>query len=62
MMKYTVDFNDDSNTWKVTKRDEEMMPVDEWGEYPTREQAARSAANKRYAEKTHRPVVRKQPQ
>ena len=58
MTKYTVDYNDDTDTWKVTKRDDEMMPVDEWGEYPTRASAARSAANKRYAEKTRRPVIR----
>ena len=60
MTKYTVDWNDDSDTWKVTKRDDSMMPVDEWGEYPTKQLARRSAANRRYADKTRRPAVKKE--
>lgn len=53
---FTVDYDDDTQSWKVTKRDEDMMPVDEYGPYPTKAVAARSAANRRYAAKTRRPV------
>ena len=58
-MGFTVDEDDETGTWKVTKRDEDNMPLDEWGPYETKAQAGRSASNRRYAAKTRRPVVKK---
>lgn len=42
--------------WVVVERDEEGMPIDEVSAHATRAAASRSAANRRYAAKTRRPV------
>lgn len=57
----TVDFDDDSQSWKLVFRDDTGMPFDECGSYPTKAKANVGAANKRYALKTRRPVVARTP-
>jgi len=60
MPKFTPDYDEDIEKWVVTERDETNMPVNQHGEYETRAKASRSAANRNYALKTTRPVVRRQ--
>jgi hypothetical protein len=60
MIRFTPDFDEDAEKWTVTKRDDTNMPMEQYGLYETKEQAARSAANRNYAAKTRRPVVRRE--
>jgi hypothetical protein len=59
LFNYTVDWDEDAEAWVVTKRyKSDNMPADICGHYTTKAQAVRSAANRRYAQKTRRPVMR----
>lgn len=47
---YTVDWDDDAEAWIVVQRDETNMRLDEFGPFDSKAKAARSAANRRYAD------------
>lgn len=59
MKTATHDWDEDAQAWIVTDRDEDGMPVDQFGAYETERAARRAAAQRRYGLKITRPVRRK---
>lgn len=55
MKTFTVDMDEDTGKWVVTKRDDDNMPLDQSGQYDTEKQARRAASQARYAAKVKRP-------
>ena len=54
---YTVDWDEDLMKWVITKRDGDNMPLDQFGEYDSEKAAKRAMAQRKYGDKTRRPVV-----